>query len=60
MDILKLNNTALNKDFLPPKNLSELELNKIYEINDIKKAKTMYVIRLFVIIENKFYVFLPQ
>ena len=60
MDISKLNKTALNKDFVPSKKLSELELNKIYEINDIKKAKTTYGIRFFVIIENKFTVFLPQ
>ena len=60
MDISKLNKTALNKDFLPSKKLSELEFNKIYEINDIKKAKTTYGIRFFVIIENKFTVFLPQ
>ena len=30
------------------------------EINDIKKAKATYGIRFFVIIENKFTVFLPQ
>ena len=60
MGITKLNKIALNKDFLPSKKLSEIELNKIYEINDIKKAKTTYGIRFFVIIENKFTVFLPQ
>ena len=60
MDFSKLNKTALNKDFLPPKKHSEVELNKIYEINDIKKARTTYGMRFFVTIENKFTVFLPQ
>ena len=40
--------------------LPELELNKIYEINDIQKANTTYGIRFVVINENKVTVFLPQ
>ena len=47
-----MNKTVLNKNFVSSKNLSELELNKIYEITDIKKAKTMYGIIFFVIIEK--------
>ncbi|KAH0567817.1 hypothetical protein KQX54_014407 [Cotesia glomerata] len=57
--LLKVNVIGRCEDFLPSKKLSELEVNNIYVISDIKSVKAKYGNTIIVSIDNEFSVFLP-
>lgn len=56
MDFL---NTLAKSPALPIKSLKELELNKQYVINDVKKVSTKYGEKVKLTLENSFGVYLP-
>ncbi|CAG5100655.1 Protein of unknown function [Cotesia congregata] len=60
MDYSKVNVIGRCEDFLPSKKLSELEVNNIYTISDVKSVKANYGNTIIVSIDNEFSVFLPS
>ncbi|CAG5072110.1 Protein of unknown function, partial [Cotesia congregata] len=54
IDYSKVNVVGRCEDFLPSKKLSELEVNNIYVISDVKSVKAKYGNTIIVSIDNEF------
>lgn len=59
MDLSKLNEVSQLTKFLPTKKISELEVNKTYEITNMRFANTKYGRQVVADLERKISVFLP-
>lgn len=60
MEFTKINIISRCEDYLPTKKLSELEVDKVYRVTDIKSVKAKYGKTIIVSIDNAFSVFLPS
>ncbi|XP_043284950.1 uncharacterized protein [Venturia canescens] len=56
----KLNKIALLEDFLPTKKLTELCVNSIYHVTDLRQVTTKYGLRAVATLDNESQVFLPR
>lgn len=59
MDLSRLNEISRLEDFLPTKKLSELEINRTYEVTNMKFVNTKYGKQIVADLERRCSVFLP-